>query len=174
MAMGNGSLDPSLSGENFLIIVLIPCLGGRFFPRPKSDGIPVSNITKKFFLYPIPDLNPTGNPYPINHYVAEPRAIEMFYFLLIGPIAGHAGKRGWWCYLIPKPINPMGIIFSPYPFPREINSFWRGIPITKWGSVPLASWPMGVVEAIDIRRGRAKELILIITLPTLCFSRIGS
>jgi hypothetical protein len=98
MAMGNGSLDPPLSGENFLIIVLIPCLGGRFFPRPESDGIPVSNITKKFFLYPIPDLNPTRNPYPIpdlNHYVAEPRAIEMFYFLLIGPIAGHAGKRGW-------------------------------------------------------------------------------
>jgi hypothetical protein len=81
---GSGEwLSRPAPGENFLILVLILYLGGRFFSRSEPDGIPVSNITNKFSLYPIPDLNPTENPYPIpdlNHSVAEPGAIEMFYF----------------------------------------------------------------------------------------------
>jgi hypothetical protein len=46
-----------------------PISGEDFFPKPNPTGnedpteIPVSDITKKFSLYPIPDLNPTENPY---------------------------------------------------------------------------------------------------------------
>jgi hypothetical protein len=57
--------------------------------------IPISDITKKFFLYLILDSNHPENSYPIpdlNPAVAEPGAIELFYFFTNCPIVGPHGK----------------------------------------------------------------------------------
>jgi hypothetical protein len=61
------------------------------------------DITNEFSLIPKLHRNPYRNP-----TLAEHGSTGLFYFLLIGHIAGPAGKQDGGYYLIPEPVNPMG------------------------------------------------------------------
>jgi hypothetical protein len=101
MVAGNGSPDPPRLGK------ISPSSSTSSFPISEEDffldlnptgngdpsGIPVPDIIKEFS--PIPD----SRPKPHRESIPEPHCsrtwhIELFYFLLIGPIARPVGKQG--------------------------------------------------------------------------------